>query len=94
MSETYRNRAARAAAVTRALRAADIVVLPSGTPRSREGIRVSAKSGASALVSIDLDTPSLRARVREVVVEVLAAAGYAIRPNPEADWLLTVNRED
>lgn len=75
-----------AAAVSRTLREAGMRPLPSGTPRSREGIRVSRTSlPATAYVSVDVDLPRKAARMAADVAEVLTEAGYAVEACERAE---------
>lgn len=69
---------ARAAAVSRALRAGGIRPLPSGTPRDREGVRVSSSILESASVTVSIDAPGARARLAAAVEEALTAASYHV----------------
>lgn len=68
---------AKAAAVSRTLRAAGMRPLPSGTARGREGIRVSRGTHGTS-VAVILDAPSERARLTADVVKALTDAGYEV----------------
>lgn len=73
------SRDAFAAAVSRKLREGGIRPLPSGTPITREGVRVSRSPVAdTARVAIDLDAPSASRRMADAVEEILVGAGYAV----------------
>jgi hypothetical protein len=69
---------ARAAAVSRALRAGGLRPLPSGTPRGREGVSVSASVFGRSSVIVSIDAPGARARLAESVEEILREAGYVV----------------
>lgn len=77
---TVRSSAARAAAVSRTLRTAGMRPLPSGTARTREGMRVTSSVLGQVNVSVDIDAPGRRRRIAQDAMEVLAAAGYAVGP--------------
>lgn len=90
---------ARAAAVSRALRAGGLRPLPSGTPRSREGVRVSPSVFETVSVVVSIDAPRQCARVAADVEEVLADAGYTVETQARGDdsggiYLYRVSRAD
>jgi hypothetical protein len=91
MSST-RSRGNVAAAVSRALRKQGITVLPSGSTRMREGVRVSSFTGVAASVSVDLDAPGQARRLTDHVIEALHAAGY--RTTRHHDTTLSVEKGD
>jgi hypothetical protein len=73
MTTTYRQRAARGAAVTRALKAAGFVI----TPIFRfEGIHVSASSATRVRVSCDLVGKATRTTFASEAAKALREAGY------------------
>jgi hypothetical protein len=88
-----RSAGAFAAGVTRALRGQGLVVLPSGTPFSREGVRVRASSTDRAAVSIDLDQPGRATRLANEVAELLAEAGYATERSTHTDTIIYATRK-
>ena len=63
--------------VSRALRRAGFRPLPSGTPRTREGLRVS-RAATHVVVLVDLDSASAAARATDDVFDTLAAKGYVV----------------
>lgn len=80
--------------VSRKLRQAGMRPLPSGTPRDREGVRVSGSSRRTGLPSLDavsvvvsIDGPAHRARIAVDVVEVLTGAGYIVEETARQDGL-------
>jgi hypothetical protein len=82
-----RTSAAFAAGVSRALHKQGITVLGSGTPYTREGIRVRKFMDHSASVTVDLDAPSAAKRLADAVEEALTTAGYLVeRRHDTAMW--------
>lgn len=81
--DTARARAGRAAAVSRLLRTEVTRPLPSGTPRTREGVRVTGSVLGRVSVSFDYDDdhPSYH-RVVDAARDALTAAGYTIEESP------------
>lgn len=70
------------ATVSAFLRRAGLNPLPSGTPRTREGIRVSrALNGCTVIV--DLDAPTAQHRLADEVEEVLTSHGYSFNRNAD-----------
>lgn len=92
MRETTHARAARAAAVSRALRRAGISPLGADARQDLEGVRVTGSILGATNVVIDLDAPARRARVAENVTRALQAAGYTVTADAEAPWDLTVKK--
>lgn len=89
------NRRSFAAGVSRALRRHDIRPLPSGTARSREGIRVTTSyTDARAGISVDLDNTARAERIALLVTAALKAEGYTVEVNPHDPCLLTAVREE
>lgn len=88
-----RSRGSFAAGVSRALIAAGLRPLPSGTSRTREGVRVSAALPGTALVAVDIDAPTKAERTARDIAGVLSEAGYTIAVNPHDSLLMTVSRE-
>ena len=66
-----------ASTVSRKLARAGLRPLPSGTPRSREGIRVS-DSTYWVRVAIDIDSTRLAAEISAAVRSALLDAGYRV----------------
>lgn len=90
---TMTERRSFASAVSRRIREDVMRPLPSGTPRGREGVRVSGHlQGAS--VAVDIDLPGKAARIADAITEALTAAGYTVTPNPMDALLLNVERND
>lgn len=67
-----------AAGVSRALTKQGLRPLPSGTPITREGVRVGRFSDTRASVRVDIDAPVRAKRTADDIAEALAAAGYAV----------------
>lgn len=76
MSATHSQ--ASSASVSRQLRVAGFRPLPSGTPRTREGIRVSGKKGR-VIVAASFDSESTGARRAADLAAVLNELGYDVR---------------
>lgn len=84
--ETYRHRAARGAAVTRALKRAGFVITDI---TQYEGVHVSASGvGRRVDVSCDVVGSNRRAGLIEQAIEVLQAAGYTTT-EPKTDSGIT-----
>lgn len=76
--KTIRSNRSRAAAVSRFLAKAGHRPLPSGTSRSREGVRVSPTGvDGDVFVVVDWDTPAAAARRALELTELLNAAGFS-----------------
>lgn len=67
----------QASAVSRKLRAGGLRPLPSGTPRSREGVRVSQTPGHVSVLA-DVNAPSLAVVLADTAFAILAAANYRV----------------
>jgi hypothetical protein len=92
---TVRSRGNQAAAVTRHLRSLGVVVLPSGTPVTREGVRVSSDITHAATVTVSLSLPSAEARLTDRIVDLVTEAGlYSVHRNPESPSILYLDRKD
>lgn len=88
--------ALRANQVTRVLRAGGLVVLPSGTPRTREGIRVSGAADSPSTwvtVTVDMDSTRDALAVAAEARRILTAKGYAVTENPHDAAILAVTRQ-
>ena len=82
--------------VSRFLHTQGVTVLASGTPRTREGVRVQRgwlNTRAEASVSVDLDNARDAARLAEAIAEILVGGGYAVEPNPYDATIVTVTKE-
>lgn len=83
MSST--NAASFAAGVSRTLRVAGLRPLPSGTPITREGVRVSrGHRDNTASIRVDIDRPIAAERTAADIEETLTEAGYSIERKPGA----------
>jgi hypothetical protein len=90
---TRTNAGAFAAGVSRALTKQGMRALPSGTPITREGIRVRpGHTDGTAAVSVDIDLPLKAKRTTDDVVIALWLSGY--QPTRSTDTLVTVVRAD
>lgn len=77
MSST--NAASFAAGVSRALRVRGLRPLPSGTPITREGVRVSrGPLDNTASVRVDIDRPITAERTADDIEKTLTEAGYTV----------------
>lgn len=86
---TTRSANAQAAVVSSTLRRAGIRPLPSGTPRGREGVRVSRGVGGATIahVSVLIDSTRERKSLTDDVAAALTAAGYNVeRGNDDAEY--------
>ncbi len=86
MADRHRNggsSGSRAAAVSRTLHAAGIRPLPSGTPRTREGLRVKASNFGRTQVQFDYDQQHYTtADLVTAVLDALLSAGYTVEQAP------------
>lgn len=90
---TKAQRAAFAAGVSQTIRRTVMRPLPSGTARSREGVRVtSGWHTRNAHVAVGIDLPRKAQRVTDQITEALTDAGYTVEVNPHDPLLLTVER--
>lgn len=80
-----------AAAVSAALRRAGFNPLGSGTPTTREGIRV--RGGREVYVVADLDSDRAAARMAQDAREALTEAGYATADAGDASFYVTGKSE-
>ena len=71
-----------ASAVSRALRVGGLRPLPSGTPYTREGLRVS-RSLQRVRVVADLDSEARAAELATLAAAILSEAGYTIDPTDQ-----------
>lgn len=70
--------ATSASAISALLRRHGLSPLGSGTPRWREGIRVTGNVTGGVTVSVDLDGASAAKRVADYIEMTLDQAGYAV----------------
>lgn len=82
---------AKAATVSRVLRAGGLMPLASSVSRNRQGVRVM-PNGSSVRVGFDFDSPHAAYVARTSAIEILQAGGYVIEELTETGALL-VGRE-
>lgn len=91
--QTTRTRANEAAAVSRHLRTLGVVTLPSGSPRTRQGVRVESCSTASAVVTFDYDNTKHGQHVVDATVAAVREAGlYEVRINAHDSAIVYLTR--
>lgn len=79
--------------LSRVLHDAGFRPLPSGTHRSRYGMRVMRHPlPGHVAISVDLPTPTRARRVAADVVETLEADGYVVEVNAQLPTHLTISR--
>jgi hypothetical protein len=84
-----------AAAVSRALSRAGLRPLPSGTSRTREGIRVTRAAPGAAWVNVDMfDHPRDALYLAAEAAKALRAAGFTAELNKHDRTLIHVTRQE
>lgn len=92
-SVSRRTGTSRAAAVSAALHKTGLHPLPAGSPRTREGVRVTWGYG-SVSISVGIDAPAAMLAIKDELWLRLEELGYTVEPNPHTDSIVYARKAD